>query len=113
MLKSKTFHRKKIVCVFWGSVLIISLLMGRLGYLMIFCAEHYKELATELHEREREIKGARGKILDANGEILADNKTVCTISVIHSQVEEKEKVPVTLERETCHNILAEVMEVLS
>lgn len=99
MLKSKTFHRKKIVCVFWGSVLVISLLMGRLGYLMIFCAEHYKELATELHEREREIKGARGKILDANGEILADNKTVCTISVIHSQVEEKEKVIEVLSKE--------------
>lgn len=92
MLKSKTSHRKKIVCVFWGSVLIIIMLMVRLGYLMIFCAEHYKELATELHERERTIKAARGKILDINGEILADNKTVCTISVIHSQVEDKEKV---------------------
>ena len=59
---------------------------------MVFCAEHYKELATELHEREREIKAARGKILDINGEILADNKTVCTISVIHSQIEDKNNV---------------------
>lgn len=99
MLKNKTFQRKKIVVVFWCCVLIITALTVRLGYLMLFCADHYKELATELHERERSIKAARGKILDINGEILADNKTVCTISVIHSQIEDEERVIQVLSKE--------------
>lgn len=67
-------------------------LMGRLVWLMGFRSDHYYEKAEELHERERDIKAARGRILDANGKVLADNKTVCTVSVIHSQVKEPEKV---------------------
>lgn len=84
--KRKTF----VLCVL--SVLALLLLCVRVGYLMIFCSEHYTELATELHERERDIKAARGRIIDSTGTVLADNKTVCTISVIHSQLEEPEKV---------------------
>lgn len=67
-------------------------LMGRLVWLMGFRSDHYYEKAEELHERERDIKAARGRILDANGKVLADNKTVCTVSVIHSQIKEPEKV---------------------
>lgn len=67
-------------------------LIGRLGYLMLLRADYYSEKAQDLHERERSIKAARGKILDCNGKVLADNKTVCTISVIHSQIKEPEKV---------------------
>ena len=91
-LRSKTYHRKKIL-VFFGIVLVIMLiLVGRICYLMVVDSKYYEELATELHERERSIKAARGRILDANGVVLADNKTVCTISVIHSQIEDKELV---------------------
>lgn len=99
MLKNKTFHRKKIVTIFVACIFMVICLMGRLGYLMLFRADYYIELATELHERERSIKAARGKILDINGEVLADNKTVCTISVIHSQIEEPEKVIEVLQKE--------------
>lgn len=91
-MKSKTFHRKKIVFIFSASAFCMILLMGRLGYLMVACSEYYIEQAEELHERERDIKAARGKIIDANGEILATNQTVCTISVIHSQIKEPEEV---------------------
>lgn len=84
--KRKTF----VLCVV--SVLVLILLCVRVGYLMIFCSEYYTELATELHERERDIKAARGRIIDSTGTVLADNKTVCTISVIHSQLEDPEKV---------------------
>lgn len=91
-MKSKTFHRKKIVFIFTASAFCMILLMGRLGYLMVACSEYYIEQAEELHERERDIKAARGKIIDANGEILATNQTVCTISVIHSQIKEPEEV---------------------
>ena len=66
--------------------------MGRLVYLMVFDAEYYQEKAEALHEREREIKAARGEIIDASGNILATNRTVCTISVIHSQVTDPEEV---------------------
>ncbi len=99
MLKNKTFHRKKIVTIFGVCMLICMLLTGRLVYLMLFQADYYIELATELHERERSIKAARGKILDINGEILADNKTVCTISVVHSQVEDPERIVEVLHQE--------------
>ncbi len=84
--KRKTF----VLCVVCVSILL--LLCVRVGYLMIMCSEYYTELATDLHERERDIKAARGRIIDSTGTILADNKTVCTISVIHSQLEEPEKV---------------------
>lgn len=92
MLKSKTYNRKKIVIVFAVVVVVLVSLVGRLFYLMVVKSEYYQEKADELHEREREIKAARGKIIDATGEIVATNKTVCTISVIHSQIEDPEKV---------------------
>ena len=91
-VKIKTFHRKKIVAVFALCMAAILFLIGRLGYLMLLRADYYSEKAQDLHERERSIKAARGKILDCNGKVLADNKTVCTISVIHSQIKEPEKV---------------------
>ena len=74
-------------------------LIGRLVYLMGFRSDYYYEKAQELHERERDIKAARGRILDANGKVLADNRTVCTISVIHSQIKEPEKVISVLAQE--------------
>ncbi|MBQ4537204.1 MAG: peptidoglycan glycosyltransferase [Lachnospiraceae bacterium] len=90
--KSRVGHRKKILFVFLACVLLMLVLFGRLIYLMVWQAEHYAGLATQLHERERSIKAARGRILDRNGTVLADNKTVCTISVIHNQLENKEEV---------------------
>lgn len=97
--KNKTFHRKKIFIIFVFCVLAFFGLTWRLVYLMVDCSEYYAKQAKDLHERERSIKAARGRILDRNGEILADNKTVCTISVIHSQIKEKEKVIEMLCRE--------------
>ena len=91
-VKIKTFHRKKIVAVFALCMAAMLFLIGRLGYLMLLRADYYSEKAQDLHERERSIKAASGKILDCNGKVLADNKTVCTISVIHSQIKEPEKV---------------------
>ncbi len=96
---NKVFHRKKILVVFCVCTCIFMLLFGRLIYLMVWRAEHYSELATALHERERSIKAARGRILDRNGIVLADNKTVCTVSVIYSQIEEPEAVIGMLTRE--------------
>ena len=90
--RNMTVQKKKTFVLCVVSVLTLLLLCLRVGYLMIFCSEHYTELATELHERERDIKAARGRIIDSTGTVLADNKTVCTISVIHSQLEEPEKV---------------------
>ncbi|MGN0386574.1 MAG: peptidoglycan D,D-transpeptidase FtsI family protein [Lachnospiraceae bacterium] len=89
---NKTFHRKKITVTFFVCAAILVFLFGRLVYLMVAKADYYEKKATELHERERSIKAARGKILDCNGTVLADNKTVCTVSVIHNQIEDKEKV---------------------
>lgn len=89
---NKIVHRKKIMIVAIGCTAIFLFLFGRLVYLMIWRADHYSELATDLHERERSIKAARGRILDCNGTVLADNKTVCTISVIHNQIENPEEV---------------------
>ena len=91
-MKNKTYNRKKIMVVFVCAMLVLLGLIGRLVYLMIFDAEYYQEKAEALHEREREIKAARGEIIDRNGTVLATNKTVCTISVIHSQIKDKEKV---------------------
>lgn len=91
-MRSKTYNKKKILIVFLCAVFIILFLMGRLVYLMVFDAEYYQEKAKALHEREREIKAARGEIIDASGNILATNRTVCTISVIHSQVTDPEEV---------------------
>ncbi|MDD2979799.1 MAG: penicillin-binding transpeptidase domain-containing protein [Hespellia sp.] len=91
-MKNKTYIRKKEMIVFFGAVLILLSLMGRLVYLMIFRAEYYQEKARTLHERERDIKAARGEILDCRGTVLAANRTVCTISVIHNQIEDAERV---------------------
>lgn len=99
MKKNKTYNKKKIMIVFLCAALVLAVLIGRLVYLMIFDADYYQELAQDLHEREREIKAARGEIVDRNGVVLATNRTVCTISVIHSQVEEPEEVISVLSRE--------------
>ena len=88
----RTYHKKKIVIVFFAVMLVMVALTARVSYLMIFCSEYYSQKAVELHERERDIKAARGKILDRNGVILADNRTVCTVSVIHSQIQNPEEV---------------------
>lgn len=98
-MKNKTYNKKKILVVFLCAVVMISSLIGRLVYLMIFDAEYYQELAQDLHEREREIKAARGEIVDRNGVVLATNKTVCTISVIHSQIEDPDRVTEVLASE--------------
>ena len=81
-----------MLLVFLCALVVIIGLTGRLVYLMVFDAEYYQEKAKSLHEREREIKAARGEIIDRNGTVLATNKTVCTISVIHSQIKEPERV---------------------
>ena len=99
MKKNKTYNKKKIMVVFLCAALVLAALIGRLIYLMIFDADYYQELAQDLHEREREIKAARGEIVDRNGVVLATNRTVCTISVIHSQVEKPEEVISVLSRE--------------
>ena len=91
MKKAMTFHRKKIWLVFLICAVMMLGMIGRLVYLMGFRSDYYYQKAQDLHERERDIKAARGQILDAQGRVLADNKTVCTISVIHSQIKEPEK----------------------
>lgn len=91
-MKNKTFHKKKILVVFLAAFILILYLIGRLVYLMVFDAEYYQQKAEDLHERERDIKAARGEIIDRNGTVLATSRTVCTISVIHSQIENPEKV---------------------
>ena len=98
-MKNKTFNRQKIVIVFFTCLFIFLLLLGRLTWLMVADSVYYTEKARELHERERSIKAARGRILDAGGKVIADNKTVCTISVIHSQITDPEKVIEVLSRE--------------
>ena len=97
--RNKTFNRRKIMIIFVAVLLLMVFLMGRLVYLMIFCSEYYGVRAENLHERERDIKAARGNIYDRNGVVLAENKTGCTISVIHSQIEDPEKVIAVLTKE--------------
>lgn len=97
--RNKTFNRRKIMIIFVAVLLLMVFLMGRLVYLMIFCSEYYGVRVENLHERERDIKAARGNIYDRNGVVLAENKTVCTISVIHSQIEDPEKVIAVLTKE--------------
>lgn len=99
MERSKTFHRKKIVIIFLASVFLFAGLCARVTYLMIFESEHYSGMAEELHQRERKIKAKRGRIIDCTGKVLADNRTVCTVSVIHSQIKEPEKVIAMLQKE--------------
>lgn len=98
-MKNKTYNRRKVLVVFSVAIIMLLGLIGRLAYLMIFEADYYQEKAEELHEREREIKAARGEIVDANGVVLATNKTVCTISVIHSQITDAETVIKVLAKE--------------
>ena len=87
-----TYHRKKILVVFVISALLMTGLCGQLGFLMIARSDHYSKMADALHERERTIKASRGEIVDRNGTVIAANRTVCTVSVIHNQVKEPEKV---------------------
>ena len=96
---NKIFHRKKILTTFFACAGILVFLFGRLVYLCVWRSEHYSQMAVDLHERERSIKAARGRILDRNGVVLADNKTVCTVSVIHNQIEDPEAVTEMLCRE--------------
>jgi len=91
-VKNKTRYRKKIVILAVGCICLMLLLSIRLSYLMIGKSEYYTDKAVELHQRERSIKAQRGKIYDATGAVLADNVTVCSISVIHNQIEDKEAV---------------------
>ncbi len=91
-MKNKTRYRKKIVILAGGCAVLLLLLMVRLSFVMITQSEYYTDKALELHQRERSIKAQRGKIYDATGEVLADNVTVCSISVIHNQIKDKEAV---------------------
>lgn len=91
-MKNRTYNKKKMLVVFLMAVVMVLGLLSRLVYLMIVEATYYQELADDLHEREREIKAARGEIVDRNGVVLAENETVCTISVIHSQITDYETV---------------------
>ena len=91
-MHNKSHNRGKNLTVLAVVLFLFAVLIGRLIYLMIWQSEHYTRMADDLHERERTIKAARGRILDRKGEILADNRTVCTISVIHNQITEPEKV---------------------
>lgn len=97
--RSRTFNRKKILIMFLAIFFMIMFLVGRLVYLMVFCSEYYGQKAENLHERERDIKAARGKIIDATGTVLATNKSVCTVSVIHSQIEDEAAVIAALTKE--------------
>ena len=99
MQKTRPFHRRKMILIFLGCMGVLCFLGGRLVRLMITESEYYASLAEDLHERERSIKAARGRILDRNGVVLADNRTVCTVSVIHSQIKDPEKVIEVLCRE--------------
>ena len=92
----KTYHRGRIALFCFLVLLAMVGLMGRLVYLMVYRADYYSTMAAELHQRERAIKAARGRILDANGVVIATNRTVCTISVIYNQVEDREGVIETL-----------------
>ena len=87
-----TKHRKNIAVLALLIAIVMVSLSGRLAYLMIFRSGHYSAMAEDLHQRERTIKAARGRIIDANGVVIADNRTVCTISVIYNQVTDREHV---------------------
>ena len=92
MAEFLTHHRKKLFIVFLISALLMVGLCAQLGFLMIARSDHYSKMADELHKRERTIKAARGENVDRNGTVIAANRTVCTVSVIHNQVTEPEKV---------------------
>ena len=91
MFNNKSQYRKKIFIIMTIVLVVTFYVTIRLAYLMIFCSEEYSAAAQDLHEREREIKAPRGEILDRNGEVIATNKTVCTISLVHSQITDAEQ----------------------
>lgn len=97
--RHKTYQRQNMFLVFFVFGLVLVFIFARLGYLMMYRADYYGVKAKELHERERKIKAERGKILDRNGNLLAGNRSVSTISVIHSQIKEPEKVISLLSKE--------------
>ena len=99
MNKNRVYHKKKTVIVFFSCLFLLTGLIVRMVYLMVIESDYYAKKAQTLHERERDIKAERGKIIDAKGEVLVDNKAVCTISVIHSQIKEPEKVIAMLKKE--------------
>lgn len=88
----KLYQKGKIVFLFFAVTAILTAACGRLAYLMIVQSDYYGKKAQALHERERSIKAARGKIVDRNGIVLADNRSVCTVSVIHNQIRDPERV---------------------
>ena len=96
MSSNQTHHRERIAVLFFLLCICVAGLMGRLVYLMLYRSEHYSQMAEDLHERERTIKAARGRILDARGTVIATNRTVCTVSVIYNQVRDREEVIETL-----------------
>ncbi len=91
-MKSVKKHRNKIRICAISAILLLSILTGRLAYIAVFQSESLSYAATLLHERERAIKASRGRIISADGTVLADNETVCTVSVIHSQITNSEEV---------------------
>lgn len=99
MSRNKTHHRGRIALVCLISCLCMIGLAGRLFFLMIYQSQYYSQMAEDLHQRERTIKAARGRILDRNGVVIADNRTVCTISVVHNQIKDPETVIKVLQKE--------------
>lgn len=97
--RHRTYQRQSMGLVFFLFVLVLLTLLGRLFYLMIGKADYYGVQAKELHERERKIKAERGEIKDCHGNVLAANRSVSTISVIHSQMKEPERVIALLSKE--------------
>lgn len=97
--RHKTYQRQNMFLVFFVFLVMLTVMFVRLGYLMMFRADYFGVQAKELHERERKIKAERGKILDRNGKLLAGNRSVSTISVIHSQIKEPEKIISLLSKE--------------
>lgn len=99
MEQKRTRHRERIALLCGLLCLSMAGLAGRLFFLMTWKADIYSSMARELHQRERTLKAARGRILDRNGTVIADNRTVCTVSVVHNQIEDPEKVSEVLSRE--------------
>ncbi len=99
MSSNHTHHRSRITLSFFLIFLFMAGLMVRMGYLMLCRSEHYSQMAEDLHQRERSIKAARGRILDANEVVIADNRTVCTISVVYNQIKDRQQVAQVLARE--------------
>ncbi len=99
MNRNQTYHRGRILVFFFCCFVCMAVMTGRLFYLMLYRSQHYSQMAEDLHQRERTIKAARGRILDRNGVVIATNRTVCTISVIHNQIEDPETVTEVLSEE--------------